>query len=209
MVLLYFPVLSDPKPADKDHVNVIFLLDASIGVRLNNFEKQKDFVKVMARSFQLPIRQSKMAAFSYGAFTAASGKLNTYQSLNEFDRDVDALQLISGQRRMDEALNAASNIIRQDTSPVRNIIVLLTAGRQARLYQGLIGSNYSKVAQDVGAEMYVVAIGREPSLDELRPIVVNPEDIYPVGSFDYLQREAQPIGNDIITSKWSQTHDFF
>lgn len=161
-------------------------------------------MKIMARSFKLPLRESKMAAIPYGAFTATSGKLKTYQSLNEFDRDVDALQLISGQRRMDEALNAASNMLRQDKSPVRNIVILLTAGRQARLYQGLPVRDSSKDVRDVGAEIYIVTIGSEPSLDELRPIVADPEDIYQVGSFDYLQREAQPIGNDIINSKWSQ-----
>lgn len=151
----------------------------------------------MVRSLHAPLKESKIAAIPYGAFPMTSGTLNTYQSLNEFDRDVDALQVISGQRRMDEALNAATNMLRREKSPARSIVVLVTAGRQAQLYQGLPVRNSSKEVRDIGAEIYVITIGSEPSLDELRPIVTDPEDIYQVGSFDYLQREAQPIGRDI------------
>lgn len=151
----------------------------------------------MVRSLHAPLKESKIAAIPYGAFPMTSGTLNTYQSLNEFDRDVDALQVISGQRRMDEALNAATTMLRREKSPARSIVVLLTAGRQAQLYQGLPVRNSSKEVRDIGAEIYVITIGSEPSLDELRPIVTDPEDIYQVGSFDYLQREAQPIGRDI------------
>lgn len=172
-------------------------MDASSGVTRRDFGKEKEFVKSMVRSLHAPLKESKIAAIPYGAFPMTSGTLNTYQSLNEFDRDVDALQVISGQRRMDEALNAASTMLRREKSPARSIVVLLTAGRQAQLYQGLPVRNSSKGVRDVGAEIYVITIGSEPSLDELRPIVTDPEDIYQVGSFDYLQREAQPIGRDI------------
>lgn len=154
----------------------------------------------MVRSLHAPLKEPKMAAIPYGAFPMTSGTLNTYQSLNEFDRDVDALQVISGQRRMDEALNAATNMLRREKSPARSIVVLVTAGRQAQLYQGLPVRNSSKEVRDIGAEIYVITIASEPSLDELRPIVTDPEDIYQVGSFDYLQREAHPIGN-YISSK--------
>ena len=159
--------------------------------------KEKEFVKAMVRSFDAPVKESKMAAVPYGVFTVTSGTLNAYQSLNEFDRDVDALQVISGQRRMDEALNAASNMLRREKSPVRSIVILLTAGRQSQLHRGLPVRNSSKELRNVGAEMYVITIGSEASYEELRPIVAEPEDIYQVGSFDYLQREAQPIGQDI------------
>lgn len=159
--------------------------------------KEKEFVKAMVRSLDAPVKESKMAAIPYGVFTVTSGTLNTYQSLNEFDRDVDALQVISGQRRIDEALNAASNMLRREKSPARSIVILLTAGRQAQLYRGVPVRNSSKELRNVGAEMYVINIGSEATFEELRPIVAQPEDIYQVGSFDYLQREAQPIGRDI------------
>lgn len=151
-------------------------------------------MKSLVRSLDAPLKESKMAAIPYGAFPVTSGTLNSYQSLNEFDRDVDALQVISGQRRMDEALNAATNMLRREKSPARSIVILLTAGRQAQLYRGLPVRDSSKELRDLGSEIYVITIGSEASFDGLRPIVAEPEDIYQVGSFDYLQRKRSPSG---------------
>jgi len=187
----------DYPSTEGDLVNVVFLLDTSSGVNRGDFRKEKEFVKSMVRSLDARLKESKMAAIPYGAFPVTSGALNSYQSLSEFDRDVDALQVIGGQRRMDEALNAATNMLRREKSPARSIVILFTADRQAQLYQGLLVRDSSKTLRNVGAEIYVIAIGSETSFDGLRPIVAEPEDIYQVGSFDHLQREAQPIGRDI------------
>ena len=176
---------------------MVFLLDASSGVNRRDFGKEKAFVKLLVRSLDAPLKQSKMAAISYGASSLTSGTLYSYQSLNEFDREVDALPVISGQRRMDEALNAAKDMLRREKSPARSIVILLTAGRQAPRHQGLLVRDSSKEVRNLGAEIYVITIGSEASFDELRPIVAEPEDIYQLGSFDYLQREAHPIGRDI------------
>ena len=202
-----FHFRSDYPSTKGDQVNVVFLLDTSSGVNGRDVAKEKEFVKSLVRSLDAPLEDSKMAAIPYGAFSVTSGTLNSYQSLNEFDRDVDALQVISGQRRMDEALNAATNMLRREKSPARSIVILLTAGRQAQLYRGLLARDSSKELRNLGAEIYVITIGSEASFDGLRPIVAEPEDIYQVGSFDYLQREAQPIGRDIGSK--SKTFLFF
>ena len=197
-VSFYISFFCSDYPSTKgDLVSIIFLLDTSSGVNRRDFGKEKEFVKSMVRSLAAPHKESKMAAIPYGAFTVTSGTLNTYQSLNELDGDVDALQIVSGQRRMDEALSAATNMLRRETSPARSIVILLTAGRQAQLYRGLRVRDSSKELRNVGAEIYVITIGSDASFDELRPIVAEPEDVYQVGSFNYLQREAQPIGKDI------------
>lgn len=182
-------------------INVIFLLDASLRVSRSDFTKEKDFVKSIARSLQLPLEKSKMAAIPYGSLTVTPGRLITYRSLNGFDRDIDALQILSGTRRMDVALTTAKNILRLEKSPGRNIVILMTAGRQALGYRGTPLTDSGKEARNIGAEIYVVAIGSDPSVKELRPLVADSRDIYQVGSFDYLKREAQPIGKDIDNSK--------
>ena len=192
---------SDSQPTDRHLMNVIFLMDASFGITRSDLLKEKAFVKTVAQSLELPLEESKMAIVPYGAFTVTSGRLNMYQSLNEFNRDVDALQLLSGSRRMDEALNTAKTMLRQDKSAGRNIVILLTAGRQALGYRGVPLTDSGKEVMGEGAEIYVVAIGSEPSVQELRPIVDDSQDIYQVGSFDYLKREARPIGRDIINCK--------
>ena len=143
-----------------------------------------------------------MAAIPYGSLTVTPGQLIPYQSLNDFDRDVDTLQILSGTRRMDVALTTAKNILGLEKSPGRNIVILMTAGRQALGYRGTPLSDSGKEARNIGAEIYVVAIGREPSVEELRPLVADSRDIYQVGSFDYLKREAQPIGKDIVNGKF-------
>lgn len=142
-----------------------------------------------------------MVAIPYGSFVAPLQSLNTYRSLDEFDRDVDTLQILGGSRRMDEALIAAKNLLQRVKSPARNIIILLTSGRQASGYRGMRLSDSGKDVAALGATVYVVTIGSEPSVQELRSIVADFQNIYPVGTFDYLEREAQPIGKDIISGK--------
>ena len=142
-----------------------------------------------------------MAAIPYASLTVTPERLITYRSLNDFDGDVDALQILSGTRRMDVALTTAKNLLRLEKSPGRNIVILMTAGRQALGYRGTPLTDSGKEARNIGAEIYVVAIGSDPSVEELRPLVADSRDIYQVGSFDYLKREAQPIGKDIVNCK--------
>ena len=186
--------------ADSQQVNVIFLIDASLDVTGSDFVKEKDFVKSVARTLELPLNETKIAAIPYGA-SVKSGILNTYQTLSEFDRDVDSLQRLTGSRRMDEALKATRNILRREKAAERNIVILLTAGRQAVGYRGVLLTNSGKGAMEAGAEIFVVAIGKAHSVEELKSIVLSSQDIYQIGSFNYLQREARPIGKDIRNGK--------
>ena len=144
---------------------------------------------------------SRMAALLYGSFTTSSKSLNDYKSFNDFDDDVDSLKAISGDRRMDLALKTAKNLLQQEESPARRIVILLTTGRQASGYRGERLADSGKAARDVGAEVFVVAIGSEQNLEELRLVVTDFQNIYQVGSLDYLKREALPIGRDIISGK--------
>ena len=173
-------------------------MDTSIAITPRDLAKEKNFVKSLIRAFQIPLMNSKMAVLPYGSFTVSSKKLIGYRSLNEFDEEVDSLQFLSGSRRMDVALTTAKDLLQQEKSPGRHIIVLLTAGRQALGYRGEQLKDSGKAAKEAGAEVYIVAIGSEPSGEELRPSVIDFQNIYQVGSMEFLKREALPIGKDII-----------
>lgn len=176
-------------------------MDSSSVITPDGLVKEKGFVKALARAFQVPIMNSRMAVLLYGSFTMRSKRLIVYKSFNDFDNDVDSLRAISGDRRMDLALKAAENLLQREESPKRNIVILLTTGRQASGYRDEQLADAGKAVRGVGVEVFVVAIGSEQNLEELRSAVADFQNIYQVGSLDYLKREALPIGRDIIGGK--------
>lgn len=176
-------------------------MDSSSVITPDGLVKEKGFVKALARAFQVPILNSRMAVLLYGSVPMPSKGLIVYKSFNDFDNDVDSLKAVSGDRRMDLALKTAENLLQREESRTRNIVILLTTGRQASGYRDQQLADSGKAARGVGAEVFVVTIGSEQNLEELRSVVADFQNIYQVGSLDYLKREALPIGRDIIGGK--------
>lgn len=101
-----------------------------------------------------------------------------------------------GSRRIDKALDYASQLITNTRQLLPKIVVLLTAGRQA---SGQPLELAAKPLLEHGAKMYVVAIGDRPDDNELRLIVKDVKFVIKVPSFDDLPGRAltvaQKLGN--------------
>lgn len=99
-----------------------------------------------------------------------------------------------GSRRIDKALDYASQIVPYSRKLLPKIVVLLTAGRQELGYPLDVEA---KRLRDQDVKTYIVAIGDKPNLNELRPIVRDEESVFKVSSFDDLQRKMLPIAQEL------------
>lgn len=119
--------------------------------------------------------------------------------MNDFDERVGRAPFLGGTRRIDNALNAATRLVKQARSEVPKLVVLLTAGRQ--------GPGATSVAEAVrplnrlGAKTFVVALGGDADPQALLPAVESSKDLTLVKSYGDLRLRAPAISRYIAKGK--------
>lgn len=172
--------------------DIVFVVDSSRGVRDANLDKEKDFVKNIAQSLNLAPGKSRMSVILYSSYARLPIGLGDHTSIEKFKEDVEKLPLIGNSRRIDRALDAAVTLLKDAGKDRSKVVILLTAGKQ----DSGVGDELTKAAaslHNVGAKTFVVAIGQEPDVQELRPIVTNNADLFTVSSFARLEPRTRPI----------------
>ena len=89
---------------------VVFVLDASTTVGRDNFDKQKTFVKLLARSLNVAPEKSRAALVTYSTYAFTLIPLGNYSTVQDFERILDAISFYKGERRMDRALEDAVDL---------------------------------------------------------------------------------------------------
>lgn len=151
----------------KKETDIVFLIDSSRGVSENVFNKEKRFVTALADNFNVKARGPRASAVTYGS------TVNTIFTFTEpnFKTRVNNATMVSTQRRVDIALERSAQILRTSVAN-RKIVILLTTGRQS---ENKPVSNAVKQLRSLDAEVYVVAIGRNPDNEALARIVLRSE----------------------------------
>ena len=181
------------KPHVKFAGDVVFLVDSSSDVSPLNFGREKDFAKSVAKILNIDQNVSRAAILSYG----------DRQHLSLFDWEDDVLSALDktpytgGTRRMELALLKAAEILEGGRFSVPKVVILFTAGVNGPDRDVLPLINASQEVRDIGANLYVVAIGSAANREGLEPLVENERDIYEVPTFDGLQAESEPVARDI------------
>jgi hypothetical protein len=173
-------------------------MDSSSLVGQQDYTKEKDFVKTIARYLSVSSGKSRGFVITYGYRTENVAAFNGYRNVADFERAVDAARYLGGGRRLDRVLDAAKNALSSSRLDVPKIVVLLTAGRHTPAADAKRLDEAAKPLRDLGARTYVVAIGRTPNKQELRPIVQRPEDIVEIDRFDGLKSTAYPTAKHIV-----------
>lgn len=177
---------------------MLFVVDSSSSVPRDDYKKEQEFVKTMARSLNIPNRKLRVGYITYGSIARVSFTLGRYTHLTDFDDKVDKAVYVGGSRRIDRALTlAVGELQREGRQSVPKLVVLLTAGRQFPASDAVSLERASKPLRDMGAKTYVVALGSQPSTQELTPVVGRPEDIFAVRSYDNLRPRAHPIASEL------------
>lgn len=173
------------------------MMDSSTGVRSLTHQQQKDFIKAMARQLNIAPKQSRAALLLYSTSSSVIGDLDSFPNLQSFETAVNGAPHLGGLRRIDQALEAAARILSSGRDSVPKLAILLTTGRQAEV-PGITPLDVaSQSLRDVNARAYVIAIGKDPDVRELRLIVEEPSDVVSVSSGDYLIPKVSDVSRDI------------
>lgn len=183
---------------------MVFILDASTPVGRNNFDKEKAFIKLLARSLNVSPGKSRAALITYSTNSFTVIPLGGYSTVQDFERTLDAIAFYGGERRMDRALEEAVGLFKKARPDVDRKVILLTAGRQTPGDDEKPLDKVKKRLLDVGALPFIVAIGTDHDIPTLTTAVEDPKDIFKVPSFDDLLSQVSSTATGVAnrTSKF-------
>lgn len=92
----------------------MFLIDSSQLSNRRDFKKQKDFTKIIARLLNLQEGRSRAGVLSFGNVAQTSIPFGQYSDVFGFNRALDLIPMVGGERRFDKALKKALEAFRKD-----------------------------------------------------------------------------------------------
>lgn len=181
-------------------------MDSSSAVKEEQFKKEKEFIKTLAEYLHIgSADKTKSAVINYGSFPSTTVKFDEYSSLKGFKGGIERMTPAQGSRRIDRALDKAADLLRPIDPLASKILVLLTTGRQAQESDVTPLDVSIQPIKDMGSEMYVVAVGNEPSTRELRPLVTKLEDMFRV-PFIAMEHDVWRIAKHIRDGTFVKVH---
>lgn len=189
---LVFPVVKCSEEAD-----LAFVVDTSGSISDENFQKQKDFVKALASSFDPTSTEHQLSLISYSTNAQLEVSFKNKTDRKEFEEAVDRVTHTKGRTRLDKALKLASAHLftaSGGTRPdKRKIMIILTDGRQSQDPDTVALQDAVLPLKQLGVKIYAVAIGSEVDLNELHQMTDSKEEVFPVSDFDDLANMANDI----------------
>lgn len=164
-------------------------MDSSRGVTNTVYKKEKDLINLLAKHFKISPTGPRGSAVMYAdnPYTIAS-----FVEQN-FKARVDSAPFLNKPRRTDRALQQAAQLL--SSSKGRKIVVLFTAGEQAKGARPL--EEAIQPLRKIGAQTFVVSVGRGVDNRRLLPVVDRSNDIYRVISPDKLLSLSTVIAKEI------------
>ena len=173
-------------------------MDSSTSVGRDGFNKEKEFVKSLAKYFNVSPGNSRAAVVAYSNFARTILKFTDYQSETDFNDKLDTEPWYGGSRRIDRALEAASTLLSQARPNVPKIVVLVTAGQQTAGAGTKPLGEAARPLKNMAAKTVVVAVGREADFKNYLSVVNTINDLFVVKLFDDLPYEVQPVVNHVV-----------
>lgn len=199
MLFNLFLLISCPAPKPCDNVvDVAFLVDASGTIGLQNFEKEKAFVKRLAQRLSISPSDSRAAVVLYSSTASVKAQFGNYNSTGSFGRAVDKLAFIGGKTMIDKALSVAASEIFPNARPgVDKIAILLTDGYQTSAPGAKSLKEASEPLRKAGVRVMVVGIGGDLETKGLLSLVETKDDFFIARSFDELTGKTDSVATTI------------
>ena len=174
---------------------------------LEDYKKEKEFVKYLARYLNVSPGNSRAALITYGNSAAEVVGFDINRPFSNFEAAVDRAPLVGGDRRIDRSLDKISQIMADARPTVTKIVVLLTSGKQASAFGSKSPGEAAIPLLKGGVYSYIVAISQKPDISELRSVVQEPSHIFRMASFDDLRTRWTTVGEIIVDKSSKFLHD--
>ena len=194
-IFFFFSVTTAPVKQHQLEAEVVFVIDSSYEVTQEDYKKQKEFIKSLVRDLDLSSNRSRAALITYGDRGTLTSRFIGLKNLDALDKSIDNASYVGGDRRIDKGLKMVARALNEAGATTTKLVIFLTAGKQASS-GGSLGDAVQPIRQ-FGAKTFVIAIGKKPDVQELRPLVASPENVVTVVSFKELKSQTTRVASHI------------
>ena len=183
--------------APKDYkAEVIYVVDSSSFVGLDNYRTEKDFVKSLARVLNHSPSHTQSSVIIFDSFVETPIRMGSYGEIGSFSEAVNNLRYLGdSSSRLDLALAFAARGFSSNRPEVPKIIIVITNKDPPN--RGPIDKLASNIRQE-GKVVHVIAVGNEANFPHLQRLVVRPEDMYTPKAFADLMSYVPSIASNIL-----------
>ena len=190
-------LLSTDREVEDVAADIVFLLDSSASITQDGFFKEKAFVKLLAKSLNVAPGFSRAAVVLFGSIPVTAITFNGYRTLNEFNNLIDKVSSTGGSRRMDRALEVATNLLTEGSRRTPKLVVLITSGNQIPSFGSVPLEIAVESLKRIGAKTFFAGIGRDLDVSELISAAEDPGDVFAVPSFNELRENVPRIAKHV------------
>lgn len=177
------------EPICKADVDLGFILDSSGSLR-NEYQKEKDFLKVLAGTFGVTDTETRAGVITFSYNSEHSIKLKDHKDIESFNDAVDKIPLMGSTTRIDKALRLTQRELFLPINGARKgipkILVLLTDGSQTQDADAEDPGVISRELRSAGIRLIVIGIGSGVNQTELNNIAGDAKYAYTADTFDEL-----------------------
>ena len=176
-------------------------MDSSGSLHKEGFQKQKGFIKSIAKTLDITPLDSQIGVITYSDRASVGIKLSDYQYHEDLIKAVEALEYNGKTTRIDKAITVAAKDLmtpgagRREDIP--GVMVILTDGRQTPDSDATPLEEAAKNLEKLGVKTLVVGIGELADIKELRKMTVRNEDVFLAPSLQLLPSILQPVAASI------------
>ena len=183
--------------APKDYkAEVVYVVDSSSFVGLDNYQIEKDFVKSLARVLNHSPNHTQSSVITFDSIPETPIRMGSYRELGSFSEVVTNLRYRGrSSSRLDFALPFAARGFSINRPDVPKIIIVIT--NKDTPNRGDIES-LARIIRQEGKVVYVIAVGNEADFPNLQRLVVRPEDMYTPEAFADVMSYVPSITSNIL-----------
>lgn len=179
---------------------VLFVIDSSAEVTASNFGQEKEFIKSLISQLNIYPADSgsRVGIMVYSDGPTMVLDFQNQESKPSLETIIDNLPHLRGARRIDRALKAATDALKDVDADHPKFVVLVAAGRQTDEPGSQTFSAAVKPLRRTGTKTYVMAVGDNVDPSYFQGDDKNKSNVISVPSFLDLPQEAERLSSDLL-----------
>ncbi|XP_064622375.1 collagen alpha-6(VI) chain-like [Lineus longissimus] len=190
-ILLRVTVSLQKEDCATSHADVVFLMDESSSIQPDSWDKQKDFVKEMIKSFDIGQHFTRVSLITFSTGATLIFSLKRYNTRERMINSLDHLRQQGGQTDTGAALRIAREYVflprmgsRRDDPDIPQICIVITDGNSQQSEETKHQAALTKAG---GISVFAIGVGKKVSKQELRNIASGVEYVFPVDDYSKLK----------------------
>lgn len=179
-------------------MDVAILVDTSEGISSIDFEREKNFVKSLVRSFTISSNLSRVSIMSYSNETDLTVNFSHQQTKDNLLRRVDALPFLGGRPQIDQALETAAAQLFSPSGTARaavprTVVIVTTRCCQDRITSTSRRNETVALLRRSGVKILVTTVCKDVEDEWLGTLVEDEEDVITADSFEGLAAATEKV----------------